>query len=514
MHTIVRDTDQFTTQRFDIIVVGGGIYGVFLALQAARRSLRPLLLERDDFGGKTSFNSLRIIHGGLRYLQTADLRRFAESVSERRWFLENFPDLVSPMPCLMPLYGKGVRRKPIMRMAMLANDTLSYRRNNGVPRQNRIDAARVIGAGAALNQCPDLLRENLKGGALWHDASVDDSQRIIIELLRWAIAKGATAVNYANVTRLLTKANKLCGVAATDSISGKELEFRAPVVVNAAGPWSEDLAARMGDRRGDIFDPSIAWNLWMDRPAASPTAMALTAARPNAPTYFMRPWKGRMLVGTGHSAWTGGLENPLPTEQQVELMLADINDAAPRLALKPDDVRHIFAGLLPARQAGSAELAVRPAMVRHERSDEFRGLFTICGVKFTTARKVASDTLDMIFGRSPGVENPASQRPEPTPGWQSAGLNLDNNLAKDRFFHDIEALINNESVQHLTDLVFRRTDLWENPDVVRRIAPDICKRFDWDRERTDWEIRNLFSECGLPGRFDTSSTSASNYSNG
>jgi len=503
MPPIVRNPAQNATERFDIIIIGGGIYGVFLALQATEYGLRPLLLDSDDFGGGTSFNSLRIIHGGLRYLQSFDMRRFVESVTERRWFLANFPDLVSRLPCLMPLYGKGVRRKSIMRMAMLANDILSYRRNTGLPKQNLIVPARVISAEAALDLFPGLLHDKLKGGALWHDAAVDDSPRLLMELLRWAVARGARAINYARATNLLVRSDKVDGIAAIDSIDSQEYEFHAPLVVNATGPWSEQLSAQFGDERKGIFAPSLAWNLWMDRPAPARCALALTASRPRAPTYFVRPWKNRMLIGTGHAAWSGNLSDPHPTGQQIASMLTDINSAAPELQLSPDQVRHVFAGLLPARKPGSSELSVRPAIINHAEGSRFQGFYTVSGVKFTTARRVALDTLKRIVGRHSIAPTVKSTRPPAALGWQSAGLDFDNEQVENGYLENLRILISDESVQHLTDLVFRRTDLWENPDVVARLAEEIADLFDWSQERKQTEIRNLMGECGIQGTTGT-----------
>src|SRR5690606_18835162 len=135
---IYRDLQRAQEARHDLIVVGGGVHGVMMALEAARRGLRPLLIERGDLGSGTRWNSLRIVHGGLRYLQSFDLPRYRESVAERRWFMRNLPDLVAPLPCLMPLYGNGLRRPMIFRVALKLNDLLSARRNDGVAEASRI----------------------------------------------------------------------------------------------------------------------------------------------------------------------------------------------------------------------------------------------------------------------------------------------------------------------------------------------------------------------------------------
>ena len=496
MPRIIRDPALFASRQYDLIIVGGGIYGTFLALQSALRRLRPLMLERDDFGGKTSFNSHRIIHGGLRYLQSADLRRFKESVQERRWFSANFSDLVSPLACLMPLYGRGVRRNSIMRAALLANDLLSSTRNKDVPNTNHIRAARVIGASQALEHFPMIRQENLTGGALWHDAAIDDSQRIIMELLRWAVDSGANTLNYMRVTNLARKSGRVHGVEACDSNDGREYRFHAPVIINSAGPWVDEVIAGFGAKQNNLFTPSLAWNLWIDKPAPTHCAVALTPERKNAPTYFLRPWKGRMLLGTGHSTWTGELNNPQPSRCQIDMMLEDIHSAAPALEITHQDIRHVFAGLLPTRKGKSGKLAVRPKFVDHNRDSGLNGVFSSCGVKFTTARRVAIDTLTRIFGREDSA--PISRRPNPAIGWRSENLDIDDFNSRTCFIAEIKNLVSDESVEHLTDLVLRRTDLWENPVALQRLLPELFTLFDWDQDQMDTELQQLSIECGIP----------------
>ena len=163
-----RDWQQTVTERFDLIVAGGGIYGACLALEGARRGLRVLLFERHDFGCETSANSLRILHGGLRYLQRGDLIRFFESARERNWFFHQFPDLVAPLPCLMPIYNQGARRTSVVQAGLWVDAVLSRWATSGecaapltCPRGRLLDVSQVIA------RCPDLTRRSLRGGALW-----------------------------------------------------------------------------------------------------------------------------------------------------------------------------------------------------------------------------------------------------------------------------------------------------------------------------------------------------------
>ncbi len=169
-----------------MIVVGGGIYGACVLLEAARRGLRGVLLERGDFGGATSWNSLRILHGGLRYLQTCDLTRFRESVCERRWYCRHFPELIKPLACMMPLYGRGLRRPAAMRTALALNDRLSWDRNHGVHEQLHLPVGGILDARRTVEMFPEAERSGLQGGGLWYDAQMTHSQRVLIDILHWA----------------------------------------------------------------------------------------------------------------------------------------------------------------------------------------------------------------------------------------------------------------------------------------------------------------------------------------
>ncbi|MGD2069069.1 MAG: FAD-dependent oxidoreductase, partial [Gemmatimonadota bacterium] len=189
---IVRDPAEAAASAHDLIVVGGGVYGTMLTLEAARRGLRPLLVERSDFGSQTTENSLRIVHGGLRYLQTMDLRRFRESVRERAWLLETFPGHVRPLECFMPLYGEGLRRRWVFAVALALNEGLA-RLGGG---RNELPPGRTLGpeeAGRVLGIVPG---GGLTGAAVWYDAVMEDSERVVIEALHAACDHGARALNY------------------------------------------------------------------------------------------------------------------------------------------------------------------------------------------------------------------------------------------------------------------------------------------------------------------------------
>lgn len=442
-------------------MIGGGIYGVALAFEAARRGYRALLLERGDFGGGTSWSSLRIIHGGLRYLQSLDLRRFRASVAERRWFLRHFPDLVRPLPCLMPLYGHGLRRPSFLRLALAANDLLSCDRNRSVTAQARLARGRILSVRETVRLFPQVERRGLDGAALWHDAVMLSSERVLMDLLGWACHCGATALNYVEVERLIVEGDGITGVEARDRVTGRAHRFQAARVVNATGPNSRALARLMDRDVPALFQPTLAFNLMIDRPPLAEVALAVQPPDVDAQIYFVLPWKGRLLAGTCHVGLPQPALEPTVTEDQVRQFLGALNAAIPGLDLAPQDVIHVYAGLLPGRRSGTAELVTRPVIHDHGARGGPPGFYSISGVKFTTARRVAEQTLRTIFGRQLRQPSHATARPPPLLDLAEQTL-LSTATAFDGAPDEVEArmrrIIREEAVLHAEDLLLRRLD--------------------------------------------------------
>jgi glycerol-3-phosphate dehydrogenase len=451
---------ESASKEYDLIVVGGGIYGVALAFEAARRDYRPLLLERDDFGGGTSWSSLRIIHGGLRYLQNLDMRRFRESVAERRWFLRHFPDLVRPLPCLMPLYGHGLKRPSIFRLALACDDLLALDRNWDLEARARLARGKVLSRWETMRLFPQARRHGLIGGALWWDAVMLSSERVLMELLSWACSCGATALNYVEVERVLSEHGRITGVEARDRVAGRVHRFAADRVINATGPRSRIFAERIDPGVPALFRPTLAFNLLIDRPPPAEAAVAVQP-QPEEQIYFVLPWKGRTLAGTFHAGLPESALEPTVGEDHVAHFLGDLNVAIPGLDLTPQQVLHVYAGLLPGRRAGSAELAKRAVIHDHGSHGGPRGLHSVSGVKFTTARRVAEDTLRAIFGRQLRPPSSATGRPRPLfdlagQTLLSAGTRCDGEAGEKEAL--ARRIIREEAVVRAEDLLLRRLD--------------------------------------------------------
>ena len=451
---IERAPGRAAERSYDLIVIGGGIHGVALCLEGSLRGYRTLLLEQADFGGATSWSSLRIIHGGLRYLQSLDLSRFFQSVAERRWFLRHFPDLVRPLPCLMPLYGRGVRRPVVLRLALALNDALSSRRNRGIAEDARLPGGRVLDASGTAALFPGVDREGLRGGALWHDALMLSPERVLIEMLRWAVTGGALALNYVEAERMIVEDGEVRGVEARDRLSGERLVFRSPRAINAAGAWCQSLVPQTDRRAPHLFHPALAFNLLLDWPAIAEVAVAVEPRRPGARMYFIVPWRSRMLAGTFHAPAATDAVEPRPTEEQVTAFLDDLNAAVPGLGLRRGEVVQVYAGLLPAQREGGAEPASRETIHDHGQSGGPRGLWTVVGIKFTTARAVAAATMDKIAADGRGAPGSKGRvpRPAPAPGVGAVPPGLE--LSVD----DLRGLVEREAVIRSDDLLMRRMD--------------------------------------------------------
>ena len=458
---IARRPAESAARPYDLAVIGGGIYGVALAFEASRRGYRAVLLERADFGGGTSWSSLRIIHGGLRYLQSLDLRRFSESVAERRWFLRHFPDLVRPLPCLMPLYGQGLKRPGLLRLALAANDLLGLQRNRGLEPRVRLPRGRVLSARETSQLFPQVRALGLRGGVLWYDAVMLSSERVLMDLLGWACRCGATALNYMEVERVVIEDGKCAGVEARDRVADRAHRFRAPRVVNAAGPQVR-LLARQTDRDLPIlFRPTLAFNLLMDRPPLAEVALAVQPPQPDAQVYFVLPWQGRLLAGTFYAALPETTLEPKVPEDQVKRFLDHLNAAVPGLDLGPQDVIQVYAGLLPGRRPGTTELATHAVVHDHGAHGGPQGLYSVSGVKFTTARRVAEVTLRTMFGRELRPLLNATERPQPLVDLTGQTL-LSTAAPFDGEASEIETLMRRiereEAVMNVEDLLLRRLD--------------------------------------------------------
>lgn len=479
---------------YDLIVIGAGIYGAMIALEATRRGCSVLLLEKDDFGGATSYNSLRIIHGGLRDLQTLGFRRYWQFGKERRWFLDHFPHLVERLPVLVPLYQRGIMRTEVFRLAFWLDRLLLPRRDRTGEEGRSIPPGRVLSPAEVKQRFPAVDEHGLAGGALWYDACVPDSQRLVVDVIRAVCERGATALNYMPAVDLLTDAGTVTGVRAEDAQDGTSYRFRADTVVNAAGPWCREVARRFENEVSALYDCSIAWNVLFDREAPAECGLGVTPPESGTQIYFVHPWKDRLLIGTGHRPRAGVEGRPRPSDAELADFLDNVNRALPHLDLAHVDILHVYAGYLPAKGGGTTDFVKTDRWVDHSTRGGPSGLFSIQGTKFTAARATAEKGIARIFPDRKADEEWSLLHEGRVEAGAPRGVfdfHWEPDTDEGGRLELLDHIVNEEAVIHLDDLILRRTSLGDNPRRALRLAPQLCQLFDWSQERCEDEVRRV-----------------------
>ncbi len=400
-----RDLDALAAQVFDIVVVGGGIHGAWIAWRAAREGYRVALIEKHDFGGATSANSLKILHGGLRYLQHLDFGRMRSSIRARREFGRGAPHLVQPLPCLMPLRRGGLRSPWVLGPALLANDVISWDRNSRIAPQSRLPHGRLTGAQRCRSAIAPLADVDPVAGALWWDAAVVDAGRLTLEPVLKAAAAGAVVANHVEAQALLIHNGTIGGVAAADHRSGRALEVRSRLVIDATGPWAGTLSAASG-LPTDFLPPGWVggMNVVLRRSLETDMAIALTSSsraadrsavlRRAARELFFVPWRGVTMVGTDYHSVadrTDAVQGP--PAGAVARFLDEIAAVAPRAGVTAADVALVHWGLLPLQSAGDAVPRKSPILATQTGVD---GLIVVIGEKMTSAPVLSERVLACV----------------------------------------------------------------------------------------------------------------------
>lgn len=470
---------------FDVIVIGGGIHGIMMTYEASLRNLSVLLLEKDDFGQHTSFNSLRIIHGGFRYLQSLHIKRLIESFKEQRWFLNTFPEYVKPLPCVMPLYGLGLRKPSVAALGVLLHKVLLAWQEKGTERAPALKKGKVVTPDVVKSYFPLVDENGLQGGLVWNDAILEDSQIFIADILKRACENGAVAFNYFKATDVVVDDGQIIGIVALNQSKGEKHLIKGKRIINCAGPWCRDVARRFHKDEVSLFKSMLAWNILFDHDAISEHGVAVTPKNGSRHTYFLVPWKGKLFAGTGHDSWNRKSKDPWPSTKALETFMEDLNNAVPGLNLSARDILYIMPGLQSATRLNGTNLAKKEVIYDHGENGGPKHLYSVSGVKFTTSRLVAEKTLNRIFpdlkANRTKFENAHCNSISRTELLNHLGTNTKSDNAL------IRTIIEDESVVHLSDLIFRRSTLFEHPEIVSDVLNDLCKCFDWDRARCETE---------------------------
>ncbi|MEO8326035.1 MAG: FAD-dependent oxidoreductase, partial [Nitrospirota bacterium] len=360
---MTRNLPRLANARYDVAVVGGGIYGACVAWDASLRGLSVVLLEQGDIGSGTSANSLKIIHGGFRYLQHGDFARMRESIQEQMALMRIAPHLVHPLPVLIPTYGHGLRGKEVFGCALAINDLIGFDRNRLDDPQKHIPRGRILSRSQVLELLPHIPDAQLTGGGVFHDGMVYNSERLLLSFLHSAVSMGAELANYVKVVGYLKGKGDVRGVEAKDMISGERFQVEAKVVVNACGPWLDQTEDMLSDR---LSNHRIRWvkafNI-LTRPLFSSYAVGLAARgaysddrallNKGKRLLFMAPWRDCSIIGTAYRSYEGKPDEFSISEEDIHEFLQEINQAYPQAALTMKDVAMVNGGLLPGANGES-----------------------------------------------------------------------------------------------------------------------------------------------------------------
>lgn len=392
---------------FDLIVIGAGINGAGIARDAAMRGLRVLLVDKGDVGGGTSAGSTRLIHGGLRYLEHFEFGLVRESLRERETLLRIAPHLVRPLAITIPIYRESQRGWATIRAGMVAYELLAW--GKSLPRY------RMQSADETLRKMPGLKAEGLVGSAVYFDAQVEFAERLVVENVLAAIEHGATVLTYTRVRKLLSEDGRVRGVQLEGDFADEAL---ARVVINAAGPWVDQLIeqgmSRTGEQRliGGTKGSHVVVAPFAGAPEGAVYLEAVSDRRP----FFVIPWNGNYLIGTTDFRFKGDPDEVRCEPWEVEYLLAETNRAFPGAGLSKESVLYAYSGVRPlpyTKNEDEQRVTRRHFLREHPR---FKNLVSVVGGKLTTYRSLAEECVDMIFRKLERPSPPCETARVPLPG--------------------------------------------------------------------------------------------------
>ena len=407
-----RNIKKLADNTFDIVVVGAGIHGATIALEAAKAGFSVALLEKGDFGSSTSANSLKIVHGGIRYLQHGDFKRMRESITSRRSMMQFAPHLVKPLACLMPTYGHGIKGHEMMRLAFGIYDFVALDKNVGLSVDNSLSLGKSIDKTEVKWAVPGVSEEGLTGGAVWYDALAENTERLTLEYVKEAVRYGAVAVNYTEVVDIESGSGQVKAVVAQDKLKGGgQIRISCDRVINAAGPW---VGALVGDNSSlGSQQWASAVNIVVKKRLFKKYAVGLEGytdfvdkdalIKRGKRLFFFVPWLEKYtMVGTTYKPYHGKAEDlDLSKRELLQGFLDDINKVYPAGELTLGDVTFCHAGLVPMNESDDSEqdsvqLDKSSQIIDHSRTEQIDGFYSIKGVKYTTAPVIAQDMVNII----------------------------------------------------------------------------------------------------------------------
>ncbi|OFZ60192.1 MAG: hypothetical protein A2328_05565 [Bdellovibrionales bacterium RIFOXYB2_FULL_36_6] len=531
-----RDIEKLSKDEFDILVIGGGIHGITVAREAAKNGYKTALIEMNDFGHSTSFNSMKVIHGGLRYLQHGNLKRIRQSIRSRKIMQNVAPHLIKAVPFLVPTFGRGLKSKNIMRLALSVNDLISFNRNYNIAFQNRIPGGYVISREEILKLIPGINTEKFTGGAVWYEAVVQNTERMLLEFLYEANQYDFTAANYVVALEFINSDDGIKEVKVKDLINSSEFNISARVFVNAVGPWFNQIQKKLEFNKPQR-KLTKAVNIIVRKNFFADYSVGLEGKENFSDTealfkrgkrlFFFVPIQNYTMIGTTYKLYDGKVNGLEITKEDINEIIEEANYLFPSSQLTFDDVSFYHVGLVPMDEKSSAGSIQAE---RHSTVSEYsRNLFSIKSVKYTTAPVIAEEVVKKIKKK---IKPSYSYKKEVKTITKNYSGNIPQVVAErliktygshcNKIFElinenksylnlisenppiitaEIVYAIRNEMALTLKDVILRRTGMGmlECPSLesIRAVASIISQELGWDKPKEISEINNLLQVYSL-----------------
>jgi glycerol-3-phosphate dehydrogenase len=371
-------------EQLDVLVIGGGITGAGIALDATTRGMKTGLVEMQDFAAGTSSRSTKLVHGGLRYLKQLDVKVVAEVGKERAIVYENGPHVTTPEWMLLPFHEGGTFGSLTTSIGLRVYDFLA-----GVKKSERRS---MLSREKTLEREPLIKKQGLKGGGYYVEYRTDDA-RLTIEVMKAAVEKGAVALNYAKAEELIYENGRVAGLLVKDQLTGAEYRVRAKKIINATGPWVDELREKDGSKEGKTLILSKGVHIVIDQ-SRFPLKQAVYFDTQDKRMVFAIPRNGKTYVGTTDTFYEGEKATPRMTKVDLDYLINAINYMFPEVKAKPEDVESSWAGIRPLIHEEGKD----PSEI--SRKDEIweskSGLITIAGGKLTGYRSMAEMIVDLV----------------------------------------------------------------------------------------------------------------------
>ncbi len=384
-------------ESFDVVVVGGGITGAGVALDAASRGYSVALVERNDYAAGTSSRSSKLIHGGLRYLQSFDLGLVREALLERSLLVRLAPHLVKPLPLLVPTFD-GKRPDRLLGVGLNMYDVMSWKRGRDEGEEWSPARHRTIEGAEAVAMAPALGGRGPSSAYLFYDCQTDDV-RLVLTILGEAERFGAVCVNGCEVTGLVEREGRARGVLVRDAESATQFEIAADSVINATGVWADQLRPEelYGEEEVPRIRPSRGTHVTLAHVSLPVDTAGVIVPAGGGRSIFVLPWLGRTLIGTTDNDYEGSLEHVPPADEDVAYLLEAVN-AFFGTSLGAQDLTGAYAGVRPLISTGDPKKSVDISR-KAELYETSSGLITITGGKLTTWRRMARMAVDRLVER-------------------------------------------------------------------------------------------------------------------